>query len=158
MSLSWAKCIHVKSPVSISKDCLSTIPHRSSYWSDPLKSFQKNFKYVCNYSHACYLPRQIYPWFYQPWWREETTCPFYETLCTNPLLPRSQVQMFSEWPFTSHARDKLEKKDCYIKGRFYSKTTWAQKAVVKSPFFSGDNNNQNLSLSSCPSFCVEVSQ
>jgi len=47
------------------------------------------------------------------------------------------------------------KKDCYIKGRIYSKPTRSQKAVAKSFFSSGDNN-QNLSLYGPASFSVEV--
>jgi hypothetical protein len=55
-------------------------------------------------------------------------------------------------------QDMLEKRGSYVKGRIYSKATRAQKVGEKSLLFSGDKNNQNLSLFGHASFCVEVFQ
>jgi hypothetical protein len=36
-------------------------------------------------------------------------CPYYNTLCTFPLLPLPQVQLLPKQPFTSYARHVVEK-------------------------------------------------
>jgi len=132
-SLSSSKRIHVKSPISVSKDCLSTIPppHRSCNWSDSFKRFHKYYKYLCNYcvSHAWYLPHQNSSMILSAVVkRGDYKCPYYDSLCNFPLLPLPQVQMFPTRPFISYARDMLEKKGCYIKGRNYSTATTSTKS------------------------------
>ena len=150
--------IGLKYYMSISSDWIRS-PHRSCNWSDPFKSFHKNYKYVCNYcvSHESYLPHPSYPWFYQPWWRQETTNVLITTLYATSHYFLCNRFTCSPNSSSLHMQDMLEKKDCYIRGRIYSKATQAQKGVTKSLFFSGDNH-QKLYLSGPASFCVEVFQ
>lgn len=105
-SLSWPKCIHFKSPVPISKDCLSTFPHQSFNWSDPFMPFHKKLQvrvqWLCL---PCMLPASPnLSMILSAVKRGSHKCPYYDTICTFPSLPLPQIQMFSKLPFTSCER------------------------------------------------------
>ena len=158
-SLSWPKCIHFKSPVPISKDCLNSFPHQSFNWSDPFKPFHKNCKYVCTdcLPHACYLPHPIYPWFYQLWWREEATSVLIMTLyAPSQYFLCHRLKCPPNCP-SLHMKDMLEEKDRYIKGTIYSKVDKSAKSSKRVPSFLVTPTTKTFLLLTLP-FCVEVCQ